>query len=339
MDTTTEQVDTEKLNMESEQEELKKTEDPEESDNAIEVDDSVELDDDEDDDENDENDEDDEDNAGNDDIKDDLPSILYIVSYRARNKYRKANFKYTMEWLNNVQKYLNDSNKVTFDIFVVEQDAEQKVDTKLYPNVDLLFLENAGLFNKGWSFNCVVKKLSDYDYYAFADADIIVPNITDFCNEVIKYCSGDPVDVFRPFKDRLNTVLGDLESCNNVDEIIEKYGNNSLNLTKHIGLPFAGNMIFVSRQLYNKIGGWDEEFRGWGRYDDFFTYKLLKIGGCKEIMSPLSAIHLWHPITLDFSLRQENISLYDKYMKYTDEELSTLIEENLKNNSNLNKYK
>jgi len=55
---------------------------------------------------------------------------------------------------------------------------------------------------------------------------------------------------------------------------------------------------------------------------------------CTGVYSPIDAIHLWHPITLDYSLAasQDNIHFYDKYTKYSKNDLLKLIDTNRKTN-------
>ena len=59
-------------------------------------------------------------------------------------------------------------------------------------------------------------------------------------------------------------------------------------------------------QTIETIGGWDEGFRGWGFYDDFITFKLETICQCRGNYATFDVIHLWHPITTDYSLPNDN---------------------------------
>lgn len=265
-------------------------------------------------------------------------TILYIIPFRGKNLYRKKNLKIVLQWITLAKKYLKDNYDVTLDVFVVEQDIEP-YDQMPKENLTHLFLKNDGMFNKGWGFNAVVKQCPTYQYYGFGDADIIVPQIEMFCDNIAENTIITPKQAFRPFTDRLDTLMADCATITTFEDLSNNYSMIKSKLQKHGGLSFASNMIFLSKDIYEQIGGWDEIFRGWGRYDDFITHKLSFICKCNGIYSPIEAIHLWHPITLDYSLNHENVHLYDKYTKYSKNELLKLIESNRKTNGDVNFYK
>ncbi len=275
----------------------------------------------------------------NDESKKTMVSILYIITYRECNHYRRKNLSYIYDWIKFVKTKLENTKQIIFDILVVDQNISEN--NKITNNYEdkYLFLYNKSVFNKGWSFNCAVNKYPNYTYYAFADADMLIPDIESFCKEIIEHCYENPKKSFRPFNSRFDTTLLDMQKHNNLNDIILSFDAKTIHLTEHKGLSLASNIIFICNEIYNEVGGWDEQFRGWGRYDDFLGYKLIRISECETILSPLKAIHLWHPITLDFSLKQETINLYDKFIKYTHEQLVELIKTNIKTNSNPNKYK
>jgi hypothetical protein len=268
-----------------------------------------------------------------------LPTILYIVSFRAKNLYRKKNIKIVLQWLNIVQKYLFENYAINLDICIVEQDREQ---WDLLPknNVKYIFLQNKGCFNKGWSFNVAVNTYPEYNYYIFADADIIIPAIDALCDGIAEYTIVSPKMAFRPFTDRLNTTNGDCVTINTFDEFIPLISAIKNNLQRHLGLSFASNIICISKDTFTNIGGWDEIFIGWGRFDDFLGHKLEIISDCPKLYIPIDAIHLWHPITLDFSLASssDNIHYYNIYIKYSKNELIQMITQNAKTNGNIKLY-
>ena len=257
------------------------------------------------------------------------PKILYIVPFRGKNNYRKKNIKIVLQWLNNVKESLMENYNVTFDICVIEQDREP-YDQLVKENIDYKFVSNPGLFSKGWAFNVVVKQHPEYQYYCFADADIIVPDIDFFTLQIIEHCIVNPKSAFRPFTDRLDIEMTHCQTITDYDALERAYPTIKSELTRHDGLSFATNMIFMSKETYDLIGGWDEMFRGWGRYDDFISHKLMMIAQCTGCYSPTEAVHLWHPVTLDFSLNQDNVRLYDKYIKYDKPDLLSLIDNNRK---------
>ena len=281
-----------------------------------------------------------------------MTNILYIIGYRGSNPARIKNLKLTLQWLKKIKNKLTDpsnrgesphsppfsaklfpkelSNLVTpviFDIVVVEQDShpQMKMDSDL---IKTIFIYNEGVFNKCWGFNVAVKQYPEYDYYIFADNDLIFPDIDGFCHYIHDYCLINPKPAFRLFDECLDTSFDTLKSCRKVEEILSRYENKTLKFNKRIGLTLAGGMIAISRSIYEKIAGWDERFEGWGRHDDFMTLKLFKIAQCEQIICPLVVIHLWHPITYDFNLKNEIVILYDQYSNLSNDNLQKISEEN-----------
>jgi len=245
----------------------------------------------------------------------------------------------SLNWLFLIkQKFIENGTEIIFDIAVVEQAYFPDFDGQQW-GVKEIFLYNPGVFNKGWAFNVVVNQYPSYDYYIFADGDIIYPDLNGFCQQIILNCQTQPQPAFRLFTECLDTNSTDLQTCNVVQDVITNYKDKKLTLVRRDGLTFAGGTIAISRETYNKIGGWDEQFEGWGRHDDFMTIKLVKVAQCKEILAPLSGIHLWHPIMPDFSLKEPTILLYNRYCQYTLDQLKDLISKNINFIGNPLKYR
>jgi GT2 family glycosyltransferase len=60
----------------------------------------------------------------------------------------------------------------------------------------------------------------------------------------------------------------------------------------------ASNNLSVRRNHVERIGFWDEAFRGWGEEDLDFAYRLF-LSGCRPILpidGPVFAYHLDHPV-------------------------------------------
>ena len=84
------------------------------------------------------------------------------------------------------------------DICVVEQDREASGQISK-DQVMHVFLQNNVMFNKGWAFNVAVKQFPTYQYYVFADADLIVPNVDEFGERLAEHCLIEPKHVSVPF--------------------------------------------------------------------------------------------------------------------------------------------
>lgn len=62
----------------------------------------------------------------------------------------------------------------------------------------------------------------------------------------------------------------------------------------------GGGLLVVSRDGWDRVGGYDERFVGWGHEDSVFNIALLLKAAWDRI--PGSAWHLWHPAPLKNTL-------------------------------------
>lgn len=290
-------------------------------------------------------------------------SILCVIPYRFQNVQRDQNIKMTLNWLLDVKKRLELS--IVLDLMVVEQDTTRRLND-LPTDVSYLFIENSGLFNKGWAFNVAIKdgvlkqsqknkntyivldsdplkekfpyspKYIPYSYFLLADGDVVFPDTDAYCEQLISCCLRTPKSAFRLFDECFDTVENDIKQCSSVFDVINLYHLKNLKLKLRYGTTFAGGHIAISKSTFDKIGGCDEQFEGWGREDDFLTHKLVKIASCKNWNAPLKAIHLWHPI--GGSLQQKTIDLYDKLVKLPLSELTNHINTSAPKHGNPLKY-
>lgn len=72
--------------------------------------------------------------------------------------------------------------------------------------------------------------------------------------------------------------------------------------------------VAVSRRLWDRVGGFDERFRGWGYEDSAFRIACELVAG-EAIKLPGDVLHLWHEraSTPDSPLRAKNAQLLARY--------------------------
>lgn len=59
---------------------------------------------------------------------------------------------------------------------------------------------------------------------------------------------------------------------------------------------FCGKIMVISKELFEKVGGFDERFIGWGGEDDAFSLSVQTLyGGLVNI--PGGIYHFWHPVS------------------------------------------
>jgi predicted glycosyltransferase involved in capsule biosynthesis len=99
---------------------------------------------------------------------------------------------------------------------------------------------------------------------------------------------------------------------------------------KSIYPGFAGKLIVISKEIFEKVGGFDERFIGWGGEDDAFSLAVKTI--CGKLVNIKGEIyHLWHPVSNYYSNPhgKENHALVTRYFRASGnkEQMVNLINE------------
>jgi predicted glycosyltransferase involved in capsule biosynthesis len=82
----------------------------------------------------------------------------------------------------------------------------------------------------------------------------------------------------------------------------------------------AGAMLMITKENFEKAGGFDERFLGWGFEDNAFMLSAeATIGSYVETDN--IAYHLWHPLSINQypDLTAKNRELYAEYFKHFEE--------------------
>lgn len=202
-----------------------------------------------------------------------MSKFTYAIGWRAKPD-REANLKRVLGWL----KSFSD-----MDVLVVEQDIESKFSPP--PGVRHVFAKYDGPYNRSWAFNIACKE-SDSPLIVFGDSDIVMQE-----GEFRKAMEvAESLDVLSPYSSVID--LTPQESSLPVSELasIRRPGrgerdNQITNL--------CGGVVIFSRSALERVGGWDEDFVGWGGEDDMMTFKV-DAAGLKWASMVFRCYHLWH---------------------------------------------
>ena len=190
--------------------------------------------------------------------------FTYIIAYR-HSEDRFKNLQLVLEWLGSSPR----------DIILVESDRDSKLDClKKVFNFKHVFLNNNYPFNKSWCFN-VGYKLADTENLIFGDADLIMDKeiFIDCVNLLNKY------EVVNPYRSVVDltcqeTKLYALEKQTIWLDSITRSGRGDSDNQK---VPFCGGIIMFKKSCLEKIGGWMEDFWGWGAEDNAQSYKVFTL--------------------------------------------------------------
>lgn len=228
----------------------------------------------------------------------------------------------------------------SYPIVLVEQDkSSQLLDINFPGRVSHIFVRNAGPFNKAWGLNigaasCRSEKL------IFTDADNLMhkslKEAVDLCCPVYHF-----VKPYRQFIDL---------SQEQTDYILDESSTESVDFSRpdwfaqreNRGETFSlcSGTFIISRDLFDKLGGWDERFLGWGGEDDALSYKLQRMQPPSLGLSDNCVFHLWHPkAPVDEFHYLKNLEVLARYKTYTNNQLLWMSELQRQGKASVDKYK
>jgi hypothetical protein len=228
--------------------------------------------------------------------------FTYIIAYR-HSEDRFKNLQLVLDWLGNSPR----------DIIIVESDRDSKLDClKNKYRFTHTFLNNDHPFNKSWCFN-VGYKLADTENIVFGDADLIMNK--DIFLECVNLLN--EYEVINPYRSVLDLTSEEtkyyaLEKKTSWLDTILRPGRGESDNQK---VPFCGGIIIFKRSCLDRIGGWIEDFWGWGAEDDAQSYKVFTLETnyfqCKN-----RSYHLYHPRPMPNPKQYfNNIGTYVKLLK------------------------
>lgn len=249
--------------------------------------------------------------------------LSYIINHRGKTGFRLENLIFLVNYLNNFK---------NIEIIIVEQDSESVLSNLKFPNnCKHIFIKNSGLFNRSWGFN-VGYKYSTNEYLAFGDNDVVITK--DAYDKSIILLQQNKV--VNPYSSIVDTTTQEANLIRQTNSLL------SIKREGRRGINFCGGLVFFTKQMFEQIGGWDEDFRGWGGEDNALTfYKIPLILG-KECMEEIDSVgyHLWHERNVNDTFQQKNyknnINKLDWYKKALNSDIINSI--NLTSIGMKNKY-
>jgi len=251
--------------------------------------------------------------------------ICCIIPYREADGYRKNNLFCVIDMLNN---YFPEMK-----ILVIEQDKEPTLESNNKFISEFIF--NDKLFNKSWALNIGIN-LCDKKYCMLYDSDLLMRK------EDLKqaFVLIDKYEVVKPFL--YLYYLGENQSKKLYKDKEYKFENLEIESKTNRAGPISGGIIIFNKIALEKIGGWLENFEGFGGEDDGLDVKIRRFLSYKVL--PLSCFHLYHSRCeandyINHSNYQNNIDLFYKIHAMNNQELISMIEIQKKTNGNINKYR
>jgi predicted glycosyltransferase involved in capsule biosynthesis len=102
-------------------------------------------------------------------------------------------------------------------------------------------------------------------------------------------------------------------------------------------INLCGGIVMYRKDAIYKIGGWSEDFIGWGGEDNYQEFKTKKMLNWIEVKN--RCYHLWHDrLPPDQNWYKRTMELLNKLMSLNDQEILKQIQASLPRIGTLNKY-
>ena len=184
-------------------------------------------------------------------------------------------------------------------------------------------------FNKSWGFN-VGLKYANSNTIVFGDSDLIMDP-----HEFIKSVKLlEQYEMVNPYNSVID--LNQQESNASLDQImnINRPGRGETDIQK---VPLCGGICIFRKDAIHRIGGWHEDFIGWGGEDDFQSVKVKNFLNWHE--NTAKCFHIYHDRSApDMKWYQRNLQLLQKLSPMTKEELQKVINNVTPKSAMKNKY-
>lgn len=240
-----------------------------------------------------------------------MRDVSIVMAFRAANEYRITNL------LNNLKYLTGIFTQERPEIIVVDQDNHKGSDRPMpVEDADLHTvhyhrLPHAGPFNKAWALNYGVRK-STRTMLMFIDADMVAtPNVYRHSAAILREGTVKALHMYRSFintsqadSDGFKRALDQAPQNPNATEAwiahlqsiatpaTGEYAVDRTRLDPHS--PLFGGMTTLTREAFDRVGGCEESFEGWGGEDDAMSFKLQHLVSTASLNTD-HVVHLWHP--------------------------------------------
>lgn len=202
-----------------------------------------------------------------------VPSVSYVIPLRNIDRSRS---------IATVVANIRAQHFPCIDINLMEQDKASNTDLSDIIPCNYKLVQNNDHFNKALAFNHGVVQAKN-EIIILHDADIMVPaNYTRRIWDIMQSADGCHIGAKVLYLTR--------ESTNAINE--QHKATKGMNC-EHAVDYFEGGSLAVKKSIYKQIGGFDENFIGYGVEDCEFYDRLKKCTQFKEDRY-ITMIHLWH---------------------------------------------
>lgn len=245
-------------------------------------------------------------------------AFTYVIGYRHRMD-RLSNLKRVLEWING----FNGA-----EVLLIEQDKHSKI-KNLNLRAKHIFVKSEMPYNRSWAFN-IALKYSTSPILVFGDSDLLM-NPNEFIEGLKALQTNEMVSPYYSVVD-----LTQQESGLEFGQILQ-INRPGRGETDNQKINISGGIAMFRKDAISKIGGWNEDFIGWGGEDDFQTMKVKNFLTWTELK--YRCYHLYHAKEQpDMKWYQRNLQILNNSAKFTKEDMSKHIGMTIPKIGMINKY-
>lgn len=238
-------------------------------------------------------------------------------------------YRHTIDRLNNLRRTLDWVNSFSgAEIILVEQDKHSKI-SHLNLRCKHIFIKSTMPYNRSWAFNIGLKH-SNSNIIVCGDSDLVM-NPNDFIKGLQALSEYEMVSPYHSVVD-----LNPQESNLPLEQVVQinRAGRGETDNQK---INISGGIAIFRRDSLLKIGGWNEDFIGWGGEDDYQTMKVKHFLKHTELQA--RCFHLYHArVAPDNRYYQRTLQLLEKTKGMSKEEIQKVTNASIPKIGMKNKY-
>lgn len=247
-----------------------------------------------------------------------INTFTFVIGYK-HSTDRLNNLKRTLDWINGFS---------GSQVLLIEQDSHSKI-SHFNLRCEHIFVKSKMPYNRSWSFNIGMK---------YAKSNIVVCGDSDLIMRPEDFIQGlkllDQYEMVSPY----NSVVDLTPQENNlpIENIfsIDRSGRGELD---HQKINISGGISMFRKDSLRKIGGWSEDFIGWGGEDDFQTVKVENF--LTHYENKAKCFHFHHGRSpIDQQSYSHMLQMLQKMKSWTKDEMIRYINHSIPKNGMINKY-